>query len=267
MPKKSPRKWIHLVEKADGASPAVQVPGSADDGELTRGASPAWRPDSYLGMLAPRTREALLGLGVRRVFRPGQVFIAEGDADTDMFVLVDGIVKVTALSPDADVFVDVHARGDTVGELSALNPGPTPLVRSATVMAAGSVEAIQIAKRDTDAFFAAHADAAVAMAFMLGGRQRQKLRERLNMTGFDVKTRVARTLAALAEKLGVQTPAGVELGMPLSQIELANLAAVAEPTAQKALRDLRKVGAIETNYLRITITDMDALLDAGDLHD
>jgi CRP-like cAMP-binding protein len=183
-----------------------------------------------------------------------------------MFVLVDGIVKVTALGSDEEeLFVDVQARGDTVGELSALNPFPTPLTRSATVMAAGGVEAIQISKRDLDSFFSAYPDATKVMAFMLGGRQRQKLRERLNMTGFDVRTRLARTLVALAETLGVQKASGLELSIPLSQIELANLVAVAEPTVQKALRDLRVAGAIQTRYLGITITDMDALLQAGHL--
>lgn len=254
------------MKKAEGVSPAVQVPGSAGGGELAPEPAPPWRPDSYLGMLAPPTRDALLSLGVKRVFRPGQVFITEGDVDTDMFVLVDGIVKVTALGSDEEeLFVDVQARGDTVGELSALNPFPTPLTRSATVMAAGGVEAIQISKRDLDSFFSAYPDATKVMAFMLGGRQRQKLRERLNMTGFDVRTRLARTLVALAETLGVQKASGLELSIPLSQIELANLVAVAEPTVQKALRDLRVAGAIQTRYLGITITDMDALLQAGHL--
>jgi CRP-like cAMP-binding protein len=216
-------------------------------------------------MLAPATREALLGLGLRRVFAPGQVFIPEGDNDTDMFVLLEGIVKVTAKGANGEEFIDVQASGDTVGELSALNPRPVPLLRSATVMAAGDVTAIQIEKPDLDAFFVAHSDAAVAMAFMLGGRQMQKLRERLDISRFDPTARLARTLAALEEKLGTPTADGTLLNIPISQTELATLVVVAGPTVQKALRDLRIAGAILTGYRAITITDLTALRRAGHL--
>jgi CRP-like cAMP-binding protein len=217
-------------------------------------------------MLAPATRDALLGLGLRRVFAPGQVFIAEGDQDTDMFVLLEGIAKVTAKGAKDEEFIDVQAKGDTIGELAAINPGPDPLPRSATVMAVGDVEAIRIIKPDLDAFFMAHPDAAVVMAFMLGGRQRQKLRERLDFSGFGATARLARTLAALEEKLGIPAADG-KLVIPLSQTELAALAVLAAPTAQKALRDLRDAGAIATGYRTITITDMAALRKAGQLPD
>jgi CRP/FNR family cyclic AMP-dependent transcriptional regulator len=244
--------------------PAARVPGAdspADD------SASGWRPNSYLGMLAPATREALLGLGLRRLFAPGQVFIAEGDKDTDMFVLLEGIAKVTAKGANSEEFIDVQAKGDTVGELAAINPGLEPLPRSATVLAAGDVAAIRIMKPELDAFFMAHPDAAVAMAFMLGGRQVQKLRERLNISGFDATARLARTLAALEEKLGTPTADGTLLDIPLSQTELATLAVLAGPTVQKALRDLREVGAILTGYRTITITDMAALRRAGRLGD
>jgi CRP-like cAMP-binding protein len=252
-------------EVTDRARPAVEPP-EVDDPAV----EPAvrWRPNSYLGILTPATRAAFLGLGLRRVFAPGQVFIAEGDADTDLFVLLEGIVKVTAKGAGGDeLFVDVQAQGDTVGELAAINPTAEALPRTATVMAAGDVTAIRIGKPDLDAFFIAHPDAAVAMAFMLGGRQRQKLRERLDMSGFDATARLARTLAALEERLGIPTPRGMLLDIPLTQTELATLAVVAEPTVQKALRDLRKDGAIQTGYRAITITDMAALRRVGRLPD
>jgi CRP/FNR family transcriptional regulator, cyclic AMP receptor protein len=252
-------------EVADRARPAVGIPGA--DGPAVESAS-GWRPNSYLGILVPATREAFLGLGLRRVFAPGQIFIAEGDEDTDLFVLLEGIVKVTAKGVEGeDLFVDVQAQGDTVGELAAINPTTEKLPRTATVLAAGDVTAIRISKPDLDAFFAAHYDGAVAMAYMLGGRQRQKLRERLDMSGLDAAARLARTLVALEERLGIPTPRGTLIDIPLTQTELATLAVVAEPTVQKALRDLRRDGAIQTGYRAITITDRAALRRAGRLED
>jgi len=84
------------------------------------------------------------------------MFMAEGVADTEMFILVDGIVKVTELSPDADMFVDAQARGIPPGTF-----GPQSGSCAAATFRhgdSGGVEAIQIAKRDTGTFFPAHAD-------------------------------------------------------------------------------------------------------------
>lgn len=251
-------------ETADGVLPAARMPVA--DSPVDDSASD-WRSNSYLGMLSPTTREPFLSLGLRRVFAPGQVFIKEGDQDTDLFVLLEGIVKVTAKGAKGDEFIDVQAKGDTVGELAAINPSPELLPRSATVMAAGDVTATRISKPDLDAFFIAHPDAAIAMAFMLGGRQMQKLRERLNISGFGSTARLARTLAALKEKLGVSTAAGILLDIPLSQTEMANLAVVARPTVEKSLLSLRDAGAIVTGYRSVTITDMAALRTAGRLDD
>jgi CRP/FNR family cyclic AMP-dependent transcriptional regulator len=247
-------------EATEQATPAARMPGtgSAADDHASN-----WRPNSYLGMLAPATLKALLSRGVREVFRPGRTLIAEGNNDTDMFVLLEGIAKVTATGASGEEFIDFQAKGDTVGELAAINPSPKPLRRSATVKAAGEVTAIRITKPDLDAFFIAYPDAAVTMAFMLGGRQMQKMRQLLDISGFDAPERVARTLAAAEEKLGVPTADGTLLN--ITQTELANLAVLGLPTVQQVLRDLRnKHKAIQTGYRTITITDMAALRLAGE---
>ena len=249
------------TSSGEAASPAPRMPGI---GSTAGDHASSWRPDSYLGMLAPATRAALLSLGIRRVFGPGQIFIREGDWHADMFVLLEGIVKVTAEVASGEEFINFRAKGDTVGELAAISP--KPVQRSATVRAAGDVAAIEITKPDLDAFFIDHPDAAVAMASMLGGRQLEKMRQLLDISGFDATTRIARTLLAVEKKLGVPTADGTLLD--ITQTELANLAVVAGPTVQKALGDLRKKqGAILTGYRTITITDMATLRRAGQLPD
>ena len=50
----------------------------------------------------------------------------------------------------------------------------------------------------------------------------------------------------------------VVIAWPLTQPELASLAAVAEPTAQ-TLRALRERGVIATGYRSLTIVDFDQL--------
>jgi CRP/FNR family transcriptional regulator, cyclic AMP receptor protein len=82
---------------------------------------------------------------------------------------------------------------------------------------------------------------------------------RIEFAGYDAPTRLARVLRALAVQYGDRTGNRVVIPWPLTQPELASLAAVAEPTAQKALRTLRERGVIETGYRSLTILDLDEL--------
>jgi CRP/FNR family cyclic AMP-dependent transcriptional regulator len=66
-------------------------------------------------------------------------------------------------------------------------------------------------------------------------------------------------LRELAVRYGDRSGNRVVIAWPLTQPELASLAAVAEPTAQKALRVLREGGLVETGYRSFTILDLDGL--------
>jgi len=65
--------------------------------------------------------------------------------------------------------------------------------------------------------------------------------------------------AKLAGAYGERSGNCVTISWPVTQSELASLASVAEPTAQKALRQLRKDGVISTGYRSLTIEDFSAL--------
>jgi len=207
-------------------------------------------------------RGELLALGTKRVFSPEQIFITEGDENRDVFILVSGIVKVTAAAASGvRKLIDMQVGGDTVGEMAALDGQP----RSATVSAAGHVEAVQISSDDLGVFFQANPAAADAMTRMLSQRLRLKIGQILDFGEFDAPTRLARTLVALAEKCGSSAPGGVALDMPLTQPELASLVGTAEATVHKAMRALRDGGAITTGYRRLTILDMTALRAVAEL--
>jgi CRP-like cAMP-binding protein len=82
---------------------------------------------------------------------------------------------------------------------------------------------------------------------------------RVDFAGYDAPTRLARVLRELAVQYGDRSANHVVIPWPLTQPELASLAAVAEPTAQKALRKLRESGVIVTGYRSLTIVDFGEL--------
>ena len=85
-------------------------------------------------------------------------------------------------------------------------------------------------------------------------------RRRTDFAVYPAHVRLARLLVEIAEVCGRPTAdGGVEIGVPLSQPELATMIAIAQATVQKAIQELRGRGLISTGYRRLTILDPAAM--------
>jgi len=215
-----------------------------------------WPPSSLLGSLRSTSRDRLLELGTTRQYPPGQVLIREGDTTKFVVVLLDGVVKATGLTlAGKEALLAIRVGGDIVGEFAALDDGP----RSSTVTTCGTVVGRVI--RQADFLAALRRDNLLAEAVnrAVVAKVRAANTWRVEFAGYDAPTRLARVLRELAVRYGERSGNRVVIAWPLTQPELASLAAVAEPTAQKTLRALRERGVIATGYRSLTILDLDEL--------
>jgi CRP-like cAMP-binding protein len=224
---------------------------------------PQWVAGTLLARLPPLTAKALLGLGAEQRVPNGRVLIREGNIESHVIIIQQGLTKVTAETPDGrSALLSIRIAGDLLGEMSALSGLP----RSATVTmcAPGLVRFIH--RRDFTPFLNEFPGAAVELATMVGARLRWANRRRIDFTSYPLKTRLARVLAELAELYGQQRRHGaLEIGVKLTQPELATMCGAAEITVHKALRDLRRSNLISTRYGRITIWNLSALRDGADM--
>ncbi len=231
-------------------APVAQISVHDEPVERTR-----WTPDSLLDGLSPADRQALLRLGARRQYGPGARLLSEGDQTTFAVIILDGYVKISAVTEGGtESLLAIRTAGDVVGELAALDGSP----RSATAVTAGAVLGRVLTKPELDACFRKHPAIAVGFNRAVAAKLRVATRHRVDFRGRDAKERLAR---ALLELFG--DPAGprsrARQGLLLTQAELAGLIGASESAVYKALRDLREAGAVDTSYRRLTITDVDAL--------
>lgn len=90
-------------------------------------------------------REGVEQLAARahtRSFPSGATIVSQGDFDASMFVITSGKARVLLHAPGGTKEVAVLGKGDVAGEISLL----TGVARTATVVAVGSVSAIEIDK-------------------------------------------------------------------------------------------------------------------------
>ncbi|WP_067226022.1 Crp/Fnr family transcriptional regulator [Streptomyces sp. NBRC 109706] len=212
-----------------------------------------WPANTLLGELAEPARAQLLALGVRVDYRPSRVLMAEGENTGFVLLLLDGIVKATGRAPDGrETLLAVRMGGDLVGELAALDGSP----RSATVTTCGPVVARRVNAADFRAAMRDRPAVARAVNVAVVRKLRAATAHRIDLTGCDVTTRLARVLHQIADTYGEPRGRGVELRWPITQPELATLAAAAEPSVHRALRGLRESGVVSTGYRSIRIEDL-----------
>jgi CRP-like cAMP-binding protein len=204
---------------------------------------------SLLGSLSEPDRNALLGLGrLVQYSTEKHVLITESERSTFVLVLLDGIVKVTRLTENGQqAFLAVRISGDVVGEFASLDGG----VRSATVTTGGPVTARHIPGPDFTNLLQQRPSLAAAVARTVVSKARTATDARVDFLSYDGIDRMARVLHDLVMRHGRPAAGGVEVGFSVTQAELAGLASLSEPQAQRVLRDLRKLGIIGSGRLHV----------------
>lgn len=221
----------------------------------------AWPHATFLGRLGSGALEDLLGQGTPMEYPTHRRLLQQGDQGRHVLLLTRGVVKVVASSESGyEMLLAVRVAGDFVGEMAAFEDRP----RSGTVIACSDVRVRVIQMPALETFLTRHPDAMKAMLGMLSGRLRWANRRRVDFRAYDSLTRLARVIAELSQAYGPCATDGAvrrqELGVTLNQSELASLAGLARPTAEKALASLSQLGLVERSYRQITVCDVPKLL-------
>ncbi len=210
----------------------------------------------FLSVLDPEQSEALRDHGIVRSFRKGQAIFHQGGSSDRVVVLLKGRVKVSTLTEEGkEIVLAFRGPGDLLGELSALDGE----ARSASVETIEPVEALAVPASDFRSFLIAHPEVALLLLRMLSRRLRDADRKRVEYGAHDTVGRVSARLVELAERYGEPVKRGVQIGLPISQEELAGWTGASREAVSKALQTLRKVGWVVTERRRITVLDLESL--------
>ncbi|WP_445526533.1 Crp/Fnr family transcriptional regulator [Streptomyces cyslabdanicus] len=226
----------------------------------------AWPPSTFLGRLRDATREELLSQSTPKAYPPHRALLQQGEDNRHVLLITSGVVKVVASAESGyDMLLAVRIAGELVGEMAAFEERP----RSGTVVACGEVTARVIQVGTLEAFLTHHPDAMRAVLHMLCSRLRWANQRRIDFQAYDSLTRLARVLAELCQAHARPAPDSdgkrCDLGVTLTQKELASLAGLKLNTAEKSLATLTARGLVERSYRNITICDVPRLLEFAKL--
>ncbi|WP_245795756.1 Crp/Fnr family transcriptional regulator [Actinacidiphila alni] len=226
-----------------------------------KGGRHEWPSTSLLGRLSGAAGADLLEQGTAMVYPKHRTLLREGDGGRHLLLLTRGVVKVTSRhEAGVDMLLGIRVAGDVVGEMAAFEDRP----RCGTVVACGEVTARVIPLPDLERFLARRPEAMKPLMAMLSARLRTSNQRRIESRLYEAPVRLARILLELVRTHGLPIPGHgerrQEIGVTISQPELASLCGLALPTAEKVLATLSTTGLVERSYRRITVCDVPGLM-------
>lgn len=209
-------------------------------------------PPDFWGQLSAVEHEALIAVARRRIFPADSVLCTEGEPTTHVFVLLSGWVKCITVTPDGrGVLEALRGEGDVIGEIAGQVTG----YRTATVQAAGAVDALMAGTKQFGDFLDGHPAAARAYRRYIAERHRAANEQQRAHALQSGAQRLACLLLDLDE-LRARAEGGTASAPPsLSQEELASLIGGSRSTVTRALHDWRSRGIIGTSPGRGEILD------------
>jgi CRP/FNR family cyclic AMP-dependent transcriptional regulator len=254
----APSSGRNVAYRAGPAAAVLAAARAMNEAALLAGA--VWPETSLLGQLREVDRAALTRLGTRASFPAGRTILREGDTGDHIYLLLAGSVKVTGNEAGREPLLAIRLAGDAVGEMSVLDGAP----RSATVVSCTPTVVRVIPGVELMAFLARRSNVAVEFAGMLSRRLRWANQRRVHFATLPARARVVSVLVALDEAYGQDGADGRVLSVPLTQEEIASLAGVRLPTAEKALRELQRQGLVRLGYRRLVVVDAASLREGID---
>jgi CRP/FNR family cyclic AMP-dependent transcriptional regulator len=211
--------------------------------------------EGFLSELEPQEREDLEKLGFVRRYRRGDVLFHQGDDAGAVVVLLEGHVKATMMNDGREVILAFPGPGEILGELSAVDGQP----RSGTVRAVDDIEALVIPGSAFRAFLEHRPRVALVLLRAVAARLRASDRLRVDYAVNDVVVRVAGRLVELCDRFGAQDGVGIDVGLSITQDELAAWAGASREAVAKGMALLRTLGWVQTERRRIIVLDLPAL--------
>ncbi len=192
----------------------------------------------------------LMSVAKRRTFRSGEVIFHREDPGQVLYVIKEGKVKISLISPDGqEISLVVFGKGECFGEIAILDGLP----RSADAIAMEKVECYTLQRSDFHKAIMKNPKIAIQVMEVLSKRLRSTDQMVEDLIFLDVYGRVAKKLLELADTHGTKVENGIRIDVRLTQQELASMVGSSRESVNKVMGYFTDKNFISTDKHKITL--------------
>lgn len=186
----------------------------------------------------------------------GETLYLQGSADSNVYMLKKGAVKITKLTPQGkELILDIVKAGAIFGEMGEVEPEMKD--ESAVVMEDGVICTMK--KEFFDKALERMPGLSTRITKVIGFRRRKVENKLLSLLYSTVEQRLAKTLLNLVEDFGVPIDGGYRLSIKLTHKDIADLIASTRETVTAELNRLKSKGIIDFNGKNMEIKSVERL--------
>jgi CRP/FNR family cyclic AMP-dependent transcriptional regulator len=209
----------------------------------------------FAGLADEDIRE-LMAVAKRRTFRSGEVIFHREDPGVVLYVIKEGKVKISLISPEGqEISLVVFGKGECFGEFAILDGLP----RSADAVAMEKVECYTLQRSDFHQAIMKNPKIAIQVMEVLSKRLRSTDQMVEDLIFLDVYGRVAKKLLELAEAHGTKVEDGTRIDVRLTQQELASMVGASRESVNKVMGYFTDKNFISTDKHKVTLHRMNEL--------
>jgi CRP/FNR family cyclic AMP-dependent transcriptional regulator len=202
----------------------------------------------------------LLSIGTVQPTRANEEILRQGDEGTSLIVILDGVVRVSMVTPNGrEIILDYVEAGGVLGEIAVLDGEP----RTASAIAMWPGKLLRLSRSAFEGFIERHPKVAIRLL--------REMARRLRETDFSIESDRAFTtgprLARYLNRLTNQKVHGTRLTRDLSQSELGSFVGISRENINRQLAAWATEGVIELTQGKIRIIDPDYLTQIAEAAD
>lgn len=219
-------------------------------------AVPLLKTTSLFGKLKDEQLEEVAGQMLQRQFAASVTLFHQGMPGTMLYLIENGSVRVfgVGLTGQEHTF-NTFGPGSVFGELSVFDGKQ----RTASAITLEITTVWMLSRESFDRLVEKYPVLCRSAVEVLAGRVRTAAMHVENIIFQDVLGRIAYELLNLAERHGTETEKGLEIGVPLTQSDLASIVGSTRESVNKALSQLRKSELLEVDGAEYLILDREGL--------
>jgi len=210
----------------------------------------------------------MLGLladgAVRRSFPRGATVFREGDEGSALYIVEEGLVKVSVGSADgAELALTTLRPPDAFGELPLIDGGP----RSASAVAVVDTTLVALDRRTLLDAIGRRPELADGLLRSLGRVLRRLTSQASDLVFLDLNGRVAKLILQLADPDGSAGDGPITLDLQLTQSDLAEMVGGSRQSVNQILHAFERRGLLELHGREIRILSVPLLARRAGMSD
>lgn len=186
----------------------------------------------------------------RRSFAEGVTLFHQDMPGIMLYMIQEGFIRVFSIGRTGqELTFEIFGPGDIFGELSLLDDHH----HSATAVTLSHSIVWLLPKSSLEDCLNRLPGVARAMNRILAKRVRSRAKHTESLTFLDVLGRLANVMLDLAEKHGRHVGGAIEIQVPLTQVDLANMVSATREGVNRAVKTLRDQGLVNIDGTQLTV--------------